>query len=291
MELNGVYTALVTPFSDNGKVDYGKLKELVKIQIAAGVSGIVPVGTTGESPTLSMNEHMKVIETTIDVAAGDVQIIAGTGANSTVEAVELTKAAKKAGADASLQVTPYYNKPSQEGLYRHFSIVAEEANLPIVLYNVPGRSGTEIALDTVKRLANHELIVAIKEAAGSVERVSEICDICDLTVLSGDDSLTLPMMSVGATGVISVASNIIPGEMVAMLDAFEKGDIAKARGYHAKYYRLFSDLFIETNPVPLKAAMKMMNLIEEYYRLPLCVMTEQNRDILHKTMRNCGIVA
>ncbi len=291
MELKGVYTALVTPFSDNGKVDYGKLKELVKMQIAAGVSGIVPVGTTGESPTLSMNEHMKVIETTIDVAAGDIQIIAGTGANSTVEAVELTKAAKKAGADASLQVTPYYNKPSQEGLYRHFSIVAEEANLPVVLYNVPGRSGTEIALDTVKRLAGHELIVAIKEAAGSVERVSELCDICDITVLSGDDSLTLPMMSVGATGVISVASNIIPEEMVAMLAAFEKGDVAKARGYHAKYYRLFSDLFIESNPVPVKAAMAMMNLIEEYYRLPLCVMSDQNRDILHKTMSRCGIVA
>ncbi|UDQ99090.1 4-hydroxy-tetrahydrodipicolinate synthase [Lentisphaerota bacterium WC36G] len=291
MELKGVYTALVTPFSESGKVDYSKLKELVKMQVAAGVSGIVPVGTTGESPTLSMDEHMKVIETTIDIAAGKVQIIAGTGANSTAEAVELTKAAKKAGADASLQVTPYYNKPSQEGLYRHFSIVAEESNLPIVLYNVPGRAGAEIALGTVKRLAENELIVAIKEAAGSVERVSEICDICDLTVLSGDDSLTLPMMSVGATGVISVASNIIPADMVAMLNAFENGDIAKARGYHAKYYRLFSDLFIETNPVPVKAALAMMNIIEEYYRLPLCVMNESNRDVLHNTLRKCGLVA
>ena len=290
MNFKGVYTALVTPFNHNGSVDYGCLRELVKLQIENGVDGIVPVGTTGESPTLSMDEHIKVIESTIAAGGGKLQIIAGTGANSTAEAVELTKAAKSIGADATLQVTPYYNKPSQEGLYRHFMTVADQAALPVVLYNVPGRSGAEIAIDTVERLAGHDKIVAVKEAAGSVERVSAILDVCDITVLSGDDSLTLPMMSVGATGVISVASNIIPREMKLMVDYFACGDSVKAAAYHAKYYKLFKTLFVETNPVPVKAALAMAGLIDEFYRLPLCVLSDANREVLKSVLVESGVI-
>ena len=206
MELKGLYTALVTPF-DNGSVDFEKIKELVDIQVEAGVDGIVPMGTTGESPTIPTHEHLKIIETVIERANGRCKIVAGTGANATYEAVEQTINAKKMGADGSLQVTPYYNKPTQEGLYRHFSKVAD-VGLPIVLYNVPGRSALAIEIDTIVRLSSHPCVVAVKEAGGSVDRVSEIHSACGITVLSGDDALTVPMMSVGAKGVISVASNI-----------------------------------------------------------------------------------
>lgn len=289
MELKGVYTALITPFSD-GAVDFGKLTELIEFQIAAGVDGIVPMGTTGESPTVSFEEHSKVIETAINVANGRCQIIAGTGANSTEEAVFLTKRAKEAGADATLQVTPYYNKPTQEGLFRHFSTVADEAGLPVVLYNVPGRSGVPIAVETIARLSKNQNIVAVKEAGGSTERVSAILDLCDITVLSGDDSLTIPMMSVGATGIISVASNIIPAEMKAMVDAFAAGDVVKAREIHMKYYCLFRDQFVETNPIPIKAAMAMKGMIKEEYRLPLCEISQGGRDKLTASLKKCGIL-
>ncbi len=289
MELKGVYTALVTPFC-GGKVDYAKLRELVEMQIAGNVAGIVPVGTTGESPTLNYKEHSEVIRTVIEQAAGRCQIIAGTGANCTAEAITLTKEAKLAGADATLQVTPYYNKPTQEGLYRHFSAVADEGGLPVVLYHVPGRSGVGIAESTVARLAANPMVVAIKEAGGSVDRVSAIKDLCDITVLSGDDSLAIPMMSVGATGVISVASNIIPSEMSAMIKAFADGDVAKAQELHARFYSFFRDQFIETNPIPIKAAMAMTGLIEEEYRLPLCEMSAANREKLAATMKRCGIL-
>ena len=289
MQLKGVYTALVTPFN-NGEVDYAKLRELVEMQIAGGVDGIVPVGTTGESPTLSFAEHHKLIEEVIKTTDKRCKIIAGTGANSTAEAIELTKQAKAAGADASLQVTPYYNKPTQEGLYRHFSTVADEADLPIVLYNVPGRSGVPIAVDTVARLSQNSNVVAIKEAAGSAERVSQILDVCDITVLSGDDALTLPMMAVGAHGVISVASNIIPGEMKAMVDAFAAGDAAKACEIHKMYYCLFRDQFIETNPIPIKTAMAMAGIINEEFRLPLCEIGAANREKLEASLKRCGIL-
>lgn len=289
MELKGVITALVTPFS-KGAVDYGKLKELVNFQIEAGVDGIVPVGTTGESPTLSVEEHCKVIETTIEAAKKRCLIIAGTGANSTAEAIELTQEAKKAGADATLQVTPYYNKPTQEGLYLHFSIVADQGGLPVVLYNVPGRAGTQINVETVERLSRNSNIIAIKEAGGSVDRVSAILDVCDITVLSGDDSLTIPMMSVGAKGIISVASNIIPAELKAMVDAFAKGDLKTAAKLHAKYYCIFRDLFVETNPLPIKEAMALKGMIECEYRLPLCPMQEKSKDILKKSLKKAGIL-
>ena len=238
MIIQGVYTALVTPMR-NGEVDYDTLRKLVEMQIAGGVAGIVPVGTTGESPTLSYEEHAKVIETVIETANKRCQIIAGTGANCTREAIEMTQAAAADGADGTLQVTPYYNKPTQEGLYRHFSEVADKGGLPVFLYNVPGRSGVAIAESTVARLAKNANVVAIKEAAGSVDRVSAIKDLCgdDITVLSGDDSLTLPMMSVGATGIISVASNIIPAEMSRMVNAFLEGNIAsEERGNHFAHF-------------------------------------------------------
>lgn len=289
MELKGVYTAIVTPFS-NGKVDFKKLVRLVEIQIEAGIDGIVPVGTTGESPTLSVEEHIEVIGKVIKTSNGRCKVIAGSGANSTEEAVYLTKEAKKAGADATLQVTPYYNKPTQEGLYRHFSAVAENGGLPVVLYNVPGRCGVPIAVETIARLSENKNIIAVKEAGGSVERVSAILDACGIAVLSGDDALAIPMMAVGAAGVISVASNLIPREMKEMIDAFASGDSAKAMSLHMRLYPLFRDMFIETNPIPIKAAMAEKGLIREEYRLPLCPMSEKNRGILLEAMKKSGVL-
>jgi 4-hydroxy-tetrahydrodipicolinate synthase len=281
--LAGAYTAIVTPFNRDGSVDYGKFRELVDIQAAAGIDGIVPVGTTGESPTLDFEDHFKVIDAAVDACKGRMQVIAGTGANATAEALKLTRHAQEIGADATLQVTPYYNKPNQEGLMRHFSAVAD-LGLPVVLYNVPGRSGREIAVDTVVKLAEHPHITAVKEAGGSVDRVSAILRQSDITVLSGDDSLTFPMMAVGAKGIISVASNIAPGPVAEMTHLALDGKWDAARALHLKYHRLFNDLFIDTNPIPVKAAMAMMGMIEEVYRLPLCPMAddlkEQLRDVL-----------
>lgn len=291
MKLHGTITALVTPFAKDGSVDYGRLRSLVEAQTAAGVEGICSVGTSGESPTLSHEEHHKVIEKTIEFAQGKCAIIAGTGANSTSEAVSLTKAAiAMGGADACLQVTPYYNKPNAEGLYRHFATVAD-LGLPVVLYNVPGRAGREIPLDVVARLARHPNVVAIKEAAGSVDRVSAIKDLVpDFTVLSGDDSLALPMVSVGAEGVISVASNVIPREMGDMIRFALAGDFAKARGLHAKYYRLFRDLFIDVNPVMVKEALALMGRVERVFRLPLCETDDAKLARLRETMSGLGLV-
>lgn len=289
MKMSGVYTALVTPFA-NGAVDYQCLRNLVEDQIRGGVSGIVPVGTTGESPTLSVEEHLKVIEVVTESVNGRCQVVAGTGGNSTSEALELTLAAKSIGVDATLQVTPYYNKPTAEGQYRHFSTVADKSGLPIVLYNVPGRSGVAIPLDVVARLSKNPLVAALKEAGGSVDRVSAVRDLCDITVLSGDDSLTIPMMSVGASGVISVASNFIPAELVKMVRAFEAGDLASAQALHRKYYALFRDLFVESNPIPVKAAMAALGMLKEEYRLPLCELAAASREKLFNTMKKCGLL-
>lgn len=283
MELSGCYTAIVTPFRD-GHVDYAALGELVARQLAGGVSGLVPVGTTGESPTLSIKEHNEVIEFVTREAAGRCQIIAGTGGNSTAEAIELSKFAASIGVTATLQVTPYYNKPTPEGLYRHFCAVAEASGLPVVLYNVPGRTGREIPVETIARLAAHPLMVAVKEAGGSVDRASAILNACNITVLSGDDSLTLPMMAVGAKGVISVASNIFPAEISRLTQLALAGDFAGALAVHRRLYSLFTDLFIESNPIPVKAALADMGLIAEEYRLPLCEMTSANRQRLRATM-------
>jgi len=285
----GAYTALVTPFHSDGSVDYDKLRELVEFQVAGGVDGLVPVGTTGESPTLTMEEHGKVIRTVIETAAQRVKIIAGSGANSTAEAVELTRRAKDAGADGSLQVTPYYNKPTQAGLIRHFTAVAD-LGLPIVLYNVPGRAGCEIAISTIAELAPHPHVVSVKEAAGSVDRVSRIKNACDIEVLSGDDGLTLPMMSVGGCGVISVASNVAPKVVADLVHAAAAGRWEEALKLHMQYYSLFTDIFIETNPVPIKAAMEMAGMGEAVYRLPLCKMSEANIEKLRATLQQTGVL-
>lgn len=285
----GAYTAIVTPFAQDGSVDFEKLKELVAIQIGGGVDGIVPVGTTGESPTLNNDEHLKVIETVIEACGDKALVIAGTGANSTAEAVEMTKRAKEAGADGTLQVTPYYNKPSQAGLIKHFSAVAD-LGLPVVLYNVPGRSGREIAIDTIVELSRHANIVAVKEAGGSVDRVSHIVRRCEIEVLSGDDSLTLPMMAVGATGVISVATNVAPRPVSKMVHSVLDGQWDEAADLHGRYHRLFCDLFLDTNPIPVKAALAMMGRIEEVYRLPLCPMTDALKNILAETLKDVGLL-
>lgn len=292
MMFTGTYTAIVTPFK-NGQLDVTALERLVKAQIKGGVDGIVPVGTTGESPTVSYEEHIEIITLSVKFAAGKVKVLAGTGANSTTEAIYLTKAAEKAGADGSLQVAPYYNKPSQEGLFQHFHAIARATKLPIVLYSIPGRCGIEIAVDTVNRLAHDSVnIVGIKEAGGSPDRVSQLrAALGDkFSILSGDDSLTLPFMSVGANGVISVASNVIPREVSHMVRAFAKGRPDLALKLHAKFYPVFKNLFIETNPVPVKAALAMMGMMEEEYRLPLVQMSAANRDKLRKTLKTCGVL-
>ncbi len=289
MFFTGVYTALVTPFSANGAIDYPKLEELVEFQIAGGVDGIVPVGTTGESPTLNTDDHLKVIETVSMTAAGRCKIMAGTGANSTAEAIDLTAAAKEYGVDGTLQVTPYYNKPNKSGLIQHFSAVAD-LGLPVVLYNVPGRSACEIPLDVVAELAQHKHIVSVKEAAGSVQRVTDIKKLCDIEVMSGDDSLALPMIREGACGVISVASNIIPAEVGALIQAAMSGDFDTAQGLHDKYAQLFDDIFIDTNPIPIKAAMAMKGMIEETYRLPMCSTTDENKAVLRASLENAGVL-
>lgn len=293
----GVYTALVTPFQSNGEVDYDCLRALVARQREAGVAGIVPVGTTGESPSLSYEEHIKVIQTVAEACGVGTScckdrpmVIAGTGANSTSEALELTQQAKAVGADATLQVTPYYNKPSQEGLYRHFMEVAEKGGLPVVLYNVPGRTAKAIDIETIARLAQHDMVVAVKEAGGSVDRVSQILDACDITVLSGDDILTLPMMVVGAVGVISVASNVIPKPMCELVSAALEGRWDEARALHKCYYRVMKGFFLDTNPVPVKTTLAMMGLCEERFRLPLCPMEDALRDRLREILEKSGVI-
>ncbi len=288
----GTYTAIVTPFR-KGVLDEPALERLIKSQIKGGVDGIVPVGTTGESPTLDYEEHVRVIELAVQFAGGKIKVLAGTGGNSTSEAIYLTKAAEEVGADGSLQVAPYYNKPTPEGLFQHFSFIAVATKLPLVLYSIPGRCGIEIAVDTVKRLATaHKNIVGIKEAGGSADRVSQLRAAlgAKFTILSGDDSLTLPFMAVGANGVVSVASNVIPREVSRMVKAYASGKISEAQKLHAKFYPLFKDLFIETNPVPVKAALAMLGIMAEEYRLPLVPMSAKNKDVLRATMKAVGAV-
>lgn len=281
--LQGAHTAIVTPFNADGSVDYGKYRDLIEFQIVNSIDGIVPVGTTGESPTLNLVEHMKVIEETVKLVDGRVKVIAGTGANSTAEAVELTESAKAIGIDATLQVTPYYNKPNQEGLFRHFSKVAD-IGVPVMLYNVPGRSSREISIETVARLSAHPSIVAVKEAGGDVARVKQTLDACDIEVLSGDDGLGVPMMRAGALGIVSVASNVVPEVIVKLVHSALAGNWDDAQSLHDQYHELFDTLFIDTNPIPVKAALAMMGKIEETYRLPLCEMGVSDRNQLKAIM-------
>src|SRR5512135_3853033 len=261
----GTYTAIVTPFK-RGQIDEAALERLVQAQVRGGVDGIVPVGTTGESPTVDYDEHTHIIALSVEYARRRIKVLAGTGGNSTSEAILLTERAEKVGADGSLQVAPYYNKPTQEGLFQHFREVARHTKLPIILYSIPGRCGVEIGVDTIKRLARQcRNIIGIKEAGGNPDRVSQLRAALGprFEILSGDDSLTLPFMAVGAQGVISVASNVIPREVAQMVRAFADGKLQAAQKLHQKYYPMFKDLFIETNPVPVKAALAMLGQIEE----------------------------
>lgn len=292
----GAYTAIVTPFTRAGAVDEVRLRELVEAQIQGGIDGLVPCGTTGESPTLTHEEHNHVIELVVNFAGGRCQVIAGTGSNSTDEAIMMTRHAAEAGATASLQVAPYYNKPTQAGLYAHFRAIAEAVpELPVMLYNVPGRCGVDIANETTARLRRDlpKQVVGLKDAAGNVDRVSQLRTLVDreFTILSGDDSLTLPMMAVGAQGVISVASNVMPREVTDMVHAALKGDYERAGRIHAKLFPLFKDLFIESNPIPVKAALAMMGRIEEQYRLPLVPMSDASRAQLKKTMEALHLIS
>jgi len=289
----GALTALVTPFKD-GRVDYDRLAGNVEDQIAQGIDGLVPVGTTGESPTLTHDEHDKVIEAVVKAAAGRVPVIAGTGSNATDEALRLTRHAKEVGADASLQVSPYYNKPTQEGLYRHFMTIADAADMPMVLYNIPGRCGVAMTAQTVARLAVHPNIVAIKEATGSLDMASEIAQLCDpqtFTILSGDDSLTLPLASVGAKGVISVLSNLLPARVKALADAALEGDMAQARKLHLALFPLFKAcLTLATNPITIKTAMQLAGMDTGELRLPMCEMSDENRATLEKLLKEQGVL-
>jgi 4-hydroxy-tetrahydrodipicolinate synthase len=282
----GTFTALVTPFRD-GAIDVAAFEKLIEAQIAGGVTGVVAVGTTGESPTLSHEEREEAIRLAVTISGNRCQVIAGTGSNSTQHAVADTRMAEKLGAGGTLLVAPYYNKPSQEGLFRHFQTVARETKLPIILYNIPGRCGVDIGPETVTRLAAQcGNIVCIKEASGSVERVSELRARLpkEFTILSGDDSLTLPFMAVGAVGVVSVASNLFPAEVCALVQAYESGDVRRAQGLHRRLFPLFKDLFIEPNPVPVKTALGWRGAMSGEVRLPLCEMSEANQARLRKTL-------
>ena len=289
--IRGAIVAIVTPFRD-GKVDEEALRRLIEEQIACGTDGIAPCGTTGESTTLSHEEHDRVIEMTVEAVNKRVPVIAGTGSNSTAEAIRLTKHAWQAGVDAALIVCPYYNRPTQEGLYLHYRAIAEEVPIPIIVYNIAGRTGVNMSTETLARLAQLPNIVGVKEASGSLKQMSDVIRLCgpDFTVLSGDDIFTLALMAMGGQGVISVISNVVPGDMAAMVDAFAAGDLAKAQALHHRMTPLIDALFIETNPIPVKAALAMMGKIAYDLRLPLCRMGEKNEAALRGVMQQYGLI-
>jgi len=287
----GSLVAIVTPFR-NGRVDERALAELIEWHIAKGTNGIVPCGTTGESATLSHEEHNRVIELTVEVVNRRVPVIAGTGSNSTEEAIALTKHAKQAGVDGALLITPYYNKPTQEGLSRHYKAVAEAVDLPLVLYNIPGRTGVNMLPPTIARLSAIQSIVGVKEGSGSVQQASDVVQLCGdrLTVLAGDDSLTLPMMAVGGKGVITVTANLVPSEMAGLVTAFASGKIDESRRIHFRLSPLFAALFLETNPIPVKEALGMMGKIDPELRLPLCPMGQDTREKLAGVLKAMDLI-
>lgn len=287
----GSLVAIVTPFR-KGKVDEQAFANLIEWQIASGTNGIVPCGTTGESATLSHEEHNRVIELAVEIVRRRVPVIAGTGSNSTEEAIALTKHAKHAGADGALLITPYYNKPTQEGLYRHYKAVAEAVDVPLVLYNIPGRTGVNMLPATIARLSAIHTIVGVKEGSGSVQQASDIVQMCGdrFTVLAGDDALTLPMMAVGGKGVITVTANIVPTDMADLVKFFAQGDIARARQIHFKLSPLFAALFYETNPIPVKEALGMMGKIDPELRLPLSPMAPDTREKLARVLKDMTLI-
>ncbi len=288
----GSIVALVTPFR-NGVVDEAKIRELVELHVRSGTDGLVPCGTTGESPTLSHEEHRRVIDLVVEAAARRVAVVAGTGSNSTREAIELTRHAQASGADGALVVNPYYNKPTQEGLYRHFRAVAEAVDIPVLVYNIAGRTAVNVETDTLARLARDcRNIVGVKEASGSLDQMTQVILACgpDFAVLSGDDTLTLPLMSVGGRGVISVIANLVPRETAEMTHAALEGDWKRARELHLRLFPLARAAFIETNPIPIKEAMAMAGMIEAEFRLPMCRMGDANRERLRTVLRQSGLV-
>lgn len=288
----GVYTALITPFRSDRTIDEPALRRIVDAQIEAGVSGLVPVGTTGESPTVSHEENLQVIEIVINEAAGRVPVIAGTGSNSTAEAIDMTSRARELGAAASLQVSPYYNKPSQEGLYRHFTTIADAVDLPMVVYNIPGRTGRNIETATLARMAEHPRIVAVKEASGSIPQMMDVIarlpDSFD--VLSGDDNLAFPLSALGGNGVVSVASNLVPARMVAMIRQTLAGEISHARAAHYELLPLFRAVFLDTNPIPIKYMMHRAGFCEEVYRLPIVPLANEHKAQVDLLLSRMAIV-
>jgi 4-hydroxy-tetrahydrodipicolinate synthase len=287
----GTYTALVTPFQ-NGEVDYDALAKLIERQVQGGVDGLVPCGSTGESATLSHDEHERVIAFTIEKARGRVKVIAGTGSNSTRESIRLTRFAKDHGASGALLIAPYYNKPTQDGIYAHYAAVAESGQLPLVLYNIPGRSAINIAPETTAKLSTLENIVAIKEASGSLDQVSRTVELCgsNLTVLAGDDSLTLPIMAVGGRGVIAVISNLWPEKLCSLVKSANAGDFATARKVHYEMMPVMRAMGLETNPIPVKAALALLGHVKDELRLPLTQLTESNREVLRGVLKSAGLL-
>ncbi|MBE9551545.1 MAG: 4-hydroxy-tetrahydrodipicolinate synthase [Desulfobacterales bacterium C00003106] len=290
--IRGAIVAIVTPFRD-GKVDEEGLRNLIEFQLENGTDAIVPCGTTGESATLDHAEHKMVVETTIDAVHGRVPVIAGTGSNSTAETIELTKHARSAGADAALVITPYYNKPTQEGLFQHFKAVSDACSFPMVLYNVPGRTSVNMLPATVARTAELDDVIGIKEATGSMQQASDIISLCGdkITLLSGDDFTAFPLLSIGGKGVISVVANVAPRDMADMVDAFEAGDMDKARGLHYKLFPLNKAMFYETNPIPAKTTLALMGKISGELRLPMFQMSEANLAKLKKTLTEYGLIS
>lgn len=292
MKFEGVYTAMVTPLSTDGEIDEKALRALVDFQIDEGIDGLLPMGTTGESPTLDHDEHIRVIEIVVEQAAGRVPVVAGAGSNSTREAINLTRRAQKAGIDASLQVAPYYNKPSQEGFYRHFTAIADAVDLPMMIYNIPGRTGKNIENPTMVRMAEHTNIQAVKEASGSIPQVMNL--IAEkpegFAVLSGDDNLGFPIMCLGGKGIVSVASNIIPGRMSRFAASLLEGDLEGARKEFYHLLPLFRAMFFDTNPIPVKYAVSAMGMMNESYRLPLCSMNDENKGKVDDILRDLGLL-
>ena len=288
---SGAFTAIVTPFK-NGQVDEKAFKNLIRFGMDGGVNGFVPCGTTGESPTLSHEEHNRVVEMTVKEVSGQVKVIAGTGSNSTAEAISLTRHAKQVGVDAALLVSPYYNKPTQEGLYNHFKAIAEAVDIPLVLYNIQGRTGVNIENSTMEKLSRIPNIVGVKEASGSILQMSEVIRLCgsNFDVLSGDDQMTFPLMALGGKGVISVVTNIIPDRMSDLVKSMLVGDVDKARTIHFEIYELCQTMFVETNPIPIKAALSLMGKIEPEFRLPLCMPSAANLEKIRTTLAKFNLI-
>jgi 4-hydroxy-tetrahydrodipicolinate synthase len=288
----GSFVAMVTPFR-NGKVDEAKLRELVELHVANGTDGLIPCGTTGESPSLDHDEHRRVVETVVEAARGRIRVVAGTGSNSTAEAIDLTKHAERAGAAGALVVNPYYNKPTQEGLYRHFRAVAESVAIPVLVYNIQSRTAVNVETDTMARLARDvRNIVGVKEASGSLDQMSQVIAACgpDFSVLSGDDNITLPLLAIGGSGVVSVIANIVPRETADMVHAALDGDWKRARDLHYRLFPLARAAFLETNPIPIKEAMAMAGMIEPEFRLPMCRMSDANREKLRAILKSYSLV-